>query len=221
MRGVRRIDELLRGEGAFEPSRSTVAARDLIAVVVVLGFAYGAAMGSYAGRPLQAAFSGAKVPMLLGVSTLICLANFFVVNAMLGLRDDFSAALRAVLTAQAGVAVTLIAFAPVTLFFYASLPDTPDAYVTAVAANGVVFLFASLGGQLVLNRGYRALVARDPRHRLGKLAWLALYVFVAIQMAWTLRPFIGDPDRPVNFFREGAWGNAYVEVARMLARLVD
>jgi glutaconate CoA-transferase subunit B len=24
--------------------------------------------------------------------------------------------------------------------------------------------------------------------------------------------FIGDPDKPTHFFREGAWGNAYVEV---------
>jgi hypothetical protein len=35
-------------------------------------------------------------------------------------------------------------------------------------------------------------------------------------MAWVLRPFVGDPNQPTHFFREGAWGNAYVEVARMI-----
>jgi len=219
MRLLNTLDELLRGQGSFDPARAAVPVRQLIHLCASFGFAYGVVMGCYAGRPAQALLSGIKVPLLLGVSTALCLANFFVVNSLLGLRDDFEAALRAVLTAQAGVAVTLAAFAPITLFFYASLPGTQDSYATAVAANGVIFLFASLGGQLVLNRSYRALVIRNPRHRFGRAAWLGLYVFVAIQMAWTLRPFIGDPAKPVRFFREGAWGNAYVEVARLLAGL--
>jgi hypothetical protein len=47
-------------------------------------------------------------------------------------------------------------------------------------------------------------------------AWLVLYAFVGIQMGWVLRPFIGDPFGPVEFFRRGAWDNAYVIVARMI-----
>jgi len=31
-------------------------------------------------------------------------------------------------------------------------------------------------------------------------------------MGWVLRPFIGDPAKPTAYFREGAWGNAYIEV---------
>jgi hypothetical protein len=31
-------------------------------------------------------------------------------------------------------------------------------------------------------------------------------------MGWVLRPFIGDPRTQTTFFREGAWGNAYIEV---------
>jgi hypothetical protein len=34
--------------------------------------------------------------------------------------------------------------------------------------------------------------------------------YPAIQMGWVLRPFIGQPGRSVTFFREDAWGNAYV-----------
>ena len=160
--------------------------------------------------------SGLKVPLLLGIGTSVCLLNFFVVNSLLGLREDFALALRAILTAQAAVAVSLAAFIPVTAFFYASLPATRASYPTAIAANGLIFLVASLGGQLALNRAYEALVARNPRHRHARAAWLGLYVFVAIQLAWTLRPFIGDPAKPAGFLREGAWGNAYVELARLL-----
>ena len=36
-------------------------------------------------------------------------------------------------------------------------------------------------------------------------------------MGWVLRPFIGDPSLPVAFFRQGAWGNAHVVVAGLIA----
>jgi hypothetical protein len=160
------------------------------------------------------------VPLLLGIATAVCLLNFFVVNSLLGLREDFALALRAILTAQAAVALGLAAFIPVTAFLYASLPNARDSYPTAIAANGLIFLVASLGGQLALNRAYGALVRRNPRHQHARFAWLGLYIFVVIQLAWTLRPFIGDPARATGFLREGAWGNAYVELARLMRTLM-
>jgi hypothetical protein len=50
------------------------------------------------------------------------------------------------------------------------------------------------------------------------LASLVLYGFVAIQMGWVLRPFVGNPDQPTGFFRAGAWSNAYVEIAELLCK---
>ena len=79
---------------------------------------------------------------------------------------------------------------------------------------------ASLTAQRVLHRYYEPLVRRTRRHRVLMRFWFVLYVFVAIQMAWVLRPFIGNPDLPVRFFREDQWGNAYVEVLEGLLRLV-
>ena len=32
------------------------------------------------------------------------------------------------------------------------------------------------------------------------------------QMAWTLRPFIGQPGQAIGFFRPGKLNNAYVEI---------
>ena len=43
-------------------------------------------------------------------------------------------------------------------------------------------------------------------------------MFVAIQMAWVLRPFIGSRDLPPQFFREEAWSNAYVQLVHIVAR---
>lgn len=176
------------------------------------GWIYGAAMGSYGARPLQALYSALKVPFLLSAATLVVLPNFFVVNTVLGLRDDLGAALRGVLAAQATVAVALAAMAPLALFVYASSDD----YNNAIMLNGAMFAVATLCGQITLNRHYGPLVARDPLHRIGKRAWLVLYVFVAVQLAWVLRPFIGTLDMPTHFFRENAWSNAYVVVWRQI-----
>ena len=165
---IQGIEDLLRGRGSFDPALPSIPLQHLVLLFTGFGFAYGLVMGSYAGRPVQMLFSGLKVPMLLGIATLICLLNFFVVNSLLGLRDDFGMALRAVLTAQAAVAVSLAAFMPVTAFFYASLPDTRDSYPTAIAANGFIFLVASLGGQLALNRAYRAHKGRSSCSEFGR-----------------------------------------------------
>ncbi len=208
------IDGLLRCEGRFAVARGRVPFEHLAALLLACGFLYGLAMGS-SERALQSLYSGLKVPLLLVVSTLVCLPNFFVVNTLLGLREDFSAALRGILAAQAAVAASLLAEAPFVLVLYASTEN----YRVSVLANGACFALATLAGQHVLGRHYRPLLERDPRHAIARRGWIVLYVFVAIQLAWLLRPFVGSPGMPTTFFREGAWTNAYVEITRRFLRL--
>jgi hypothetical protein len=81
-----------------------------------------------------------------------------------------------------------------------------------------MFAVASVTAQWVLRRRYGPLIARRPRHRLLLRAWLGIYIFVGIQMAWVLRPFVGSPDLPVQFFRKEAWGNAYEFIAHIIWR---
>lgn len=204
------IDGLLRAEGRFAVGRGRVPVERLALVLGACGFCYGLAMGSYAGRPLQSLYSGLKVPLLLVLSTGVCLPNFYVLCALLGLRDDFAAALRGVLAAQATVAVGLFALLPIVVLFYASGVD----YSTAILGNGAAFALATLAGQRTLDRHYAPLVRADRRHALARRAWVLLYVFVAIQLAWVLRPFVGDPGRTSAFVRDDAWSNAYVVVLR-------
>jgi hypothetical protein len=190
--------------------------RFLVSTALAGTVIYGCAMGTFGLRPLQLLYSALKVPMLVLVATMLCLPSFFVMNTVLGLRSDFAAAFRAVLAAQAALAVTLVSLAPITIFGYVSSADYPF----ATTLNGVMFAIATAAGHTTLSRHYRVLIARNPRHRVTLVAWLLLYVFVAIQMAWVLRPFIGAPSMPTRFFRSDAWGNAYVEVAGLLARVL-
>ncbi len=211
---IREANGLLRGEGPYAAGRGDVPWAKLALLVACGGFVYGAAMGSFGVRALQALFSATKVPILLSAATLVCLPNFYVVNTLLGLRDDFAAACRGIFAAQATLAITLAALAPVTLLVYVSSDD----YDLAILSNGVAFLIGTIAGQVTLQRHYRALIAANPRHRIGRFAWVVLYVFVAIQLAWVLRPFVGSLSIPTRFFREDAWSNAYVVVIDAVGR---
>lgn len=212
--GRSRLDAMLRARGRFAPDAPDPPWGVLLLFVVGAGLVYGGVMGAYGVRAVQMLYSALKVPLLLAASTLVCLPNFFVVNTLLGLRDDFAAAMRGVIAAQAAVSVTLAALGPLTAFAYVNDIE----YESAKVLNGLMFAAAAVAGQALLQRHYRALIARNPRHRVARASWIVLYCFVAIQLAWGLRPFVGSPDLPPTFFREDAWTNAYVMLWRLLAR---
>jgi hypothetical protein len=175
------------------------------------GLAYGAVMGAFGARGWQMLYSSVKVPLLLLATLALSLPSYFVLNTLLGLRADFDRAWRAVAASQAGLTIILVALAPLTAFWYASTPD----YQSAIFFNALMFALASAGAQLILRRSYRPLIQRDPKHRWPLRAWVVIYAFVGIQMGWNLRPFIGKPEVPTQFFRDAEWENAYVVVARM------
>ena len=215
---LRQADDVLRSGGApAAGSRPDRVLGGYLTLLVLFGLLYGGVMGTFGGvtgsRALQPVYSAVKVPLLLLVTFALSLPSFFVLNTLLGVRDDFPVVLRGLAATQAGLTIVLASLAPFTAFWYASSAD----YSQALAFNALVFAAASVAAQGLLRRWYRPLVARNPRHRALLRAWLVIYAFVGIQMAWVLRPFVGHPAAPTRFFRYGAaWGNAYEHVARTL-----
>lgn len=193
----------------------------LAAAIILFGLLYGAVMGTFGGvageRWQQVVFSALKVPLLLMVTFAIGLPSFFVLNTLLGVRDDFGEALGALVRTQAALTLILASLAPYTALWYLSSGN----YQAAILFNGAMFAIASFAAQIVLRRLYQPLIARQPRHRALLRLWLILFVFIGIQMAWVLRPFVGDPDLPTTFFRQGSWSNAYVAIARMFWDLIS
>ncbi|MCA9290888.1 MAG: hypothetical protein KDA25_07155 [Phycisphaerales bacterium] len=185
-----------------------------------LEMTYGAIMGMSGGlaadRARQVLYSAIKVPLLVGCTLAICLPSFCVLNTVAGLRDDLRAVLRALFLSQIVFGIVLASLAPYTAWWSVA----GGGHASAVVFNGVMFAVASAAMHIVLRRLYRPLVARRPRHRVLRLTWTALYVFVGIQLAWTLRPFVGSPGLPTEFFREDGWSNAYVAIGRLVGRLV-
>jgi hypothetical protein len=192
----------------------------IVCLMLIGGFVYGAIMGSYsesmAGiRLRQMFYSGAKVPLLLFATFLLSLPSFYVANSMLGLRSDFGQAIRAILTCQAALTIVLAGLGPITCFLY----FCGVTYYQALGINALMFGLASVSVQVLLRRLYQPLIARDKRHAWMVRAWLVIYTFVGIQMGWILRPFIGAPELATSFFREEAWGNAYLEVIGIFYRI--
>lgn len=191
--------------------------RPLVLLVLGAGAIYGAFMGSFDprwDRALLLLYAGIKVPILVLATTLVCLPGFFALNTVLGLRDDFGKAMRAVLAGQAALALALASLAPVTLLAYIS----GISHTGALLFNALMFTVATAVAQVVVLRRYRPLIAARPAHALMLWTWIALYAFVGIQMGWMLRPFVGNPGLEVAFFRPEPFSNAYVFLIDLVFR---
>lgn len=212
-------DDVLRGQTTV--ARGQRAARiplfrSLAAAIIVYGMLYGGVMGTFGGvggaRLRQVVYSAIKVPILLAMTFLLSLPSFLVANTLIGLRGDLPRVARALLSTQAGLTVILCSLAPFTAFWYVSGSD----YQNAILFNGLMFAAASVSAQWMLRRDYAPLIESNPKHRAMLYLWLVIYVFVGIQMGWVLRPFVGNPRFPVQFFRSNSWSNAYEVVIEML-----
>jgi len=78
-----------------------------------------------------------------------------------------------------------------------------------------MFAVAGWNARRSLQACYAPLIARNPVHRRLGIAWFFLYAFIGVQMGWDLRPFVGNPDMPVQFFRDHI-GNAYMETVKVM-----
>lgn len=200
------LDDLLEGR------RSSV--RDSVYLILGAAALFGAVVGSHGAAPLQVLYSALKLPLLLLVSSGLCLPCVLTVTFVLGHGEAGRELARHLLAAQAVVAVALASLAPLLALGYLSTTS----YDLAKLASALCFALASGAGHVSLRRSTRSARRRLPTIRAAIRGWSFLYVLVGVQLAWLLRPFVGRPGMPTTFLREGAWGNAYVHLAETLAR---
>ena len=236
MRWIETVDRVLRRQpleltpDGARKSDGRISLRRTASIVMVLGPVYGAAMGAYAwvaGERMlleqipQMLYSGIKVPLLIAVTVLISLPSFFVINTLLGLRDDLRDSLAAIISAQAGMVMILASLFPLTLFIYVSTSHADFSYPLAILTNAAMFGLASFSAQVLLRGYYSPLIAKNARHRWMVRSWIFVYAFVGIQASYVLRPFIGNPDVPASFFRKDSFENAYVRVFQLAADVIQ
>lgn len=184
-------------------------------LVLVFSPIIGLATGSFSvyepARATLMLYAAIKVPLLLLVTTAICLPPFFVMHAALGVRRDFPVSLRAVLAAQAVTALVLASLAPWIPIFY-SVTDNKN---TAVLGCGACFAAAALCSLITPARAFRTKSLQGRTHRSLIGVWFILYALVGTQLGWMLRPFVGTTDIPPAFLRDEPFTNGYVVVFRM------
>lgn len=197
-----------------------------LAVIAVGAGCFGAAMGWWRA-PEQALYVAIKFPLII---LLTALGNALL-NAMLapllGLNISLRQSLLAILMSFAIAAAILGAFSPLVGFLVWNAPAmTPDVKSTATyglikLVDVVVITFAGIAGNVRL---FQLLTQLGSGRRIAWrviIAWLAGNLFLGSQLTWIARPFMGAPQLPAAFLREGALkGNFYENVWSTLLQLV-
>jgi hypothetical protein len=199
--------------------------RDVTVVIIGAG-CFGAALGCWRA-PEQALFAAIKLPLIM----LLTAAGNGLLNAMLapllGLQIAFRQSFLAILTSFALAAAILGAMSPLAAFVIWNAPPLQTGANDWMHANnsathaGVLLLlvvtiaFAGIAANLRLLQLLRDLAGQRAAAWRVLLAWLAGNLFLGSQLSWIMRPFIGNPDLPVQFLRDNAFnGNFYETVLR-------
>lgn len=216
------MDDLLHDQAQFfEEIRQSIGLAEkmramLVSSSVSLGL-YGVLLGSThsAGQSLSAAI---KLPILFLFTLLVCAPVLYLINILFGVNQRLSHSMALVLAAISMTGVILLSFAPITLFFILTVPDS---YQFFKLLNVLFFTISGGVGVVCLGRGLK-IVSTGPtaqNHWLIFCLWLGIYTFVGSQMAWTLRPFVGYPAAPFELFRQ-VGGNFYTDIFRSMGEIL-
>jgi len=218
---MERVKALLRGDAErlsnwlVEPDLRSVAG--CILIILIGSGLYGFTLGIWRA-PLQSLYTAIKFPVLI---FLTCGGNALL-NGMLaqilGAGLSFKQTSLAILMSFAIAAIILGGLSPITLFIWYNAP--PLASESAMLGHGLMLLAhvcAIAFAGVIANRRLLDLlrkVSGDSRTALIVLmSWLAGNLFLGAQLAWNLRPFIGQPSLAVQFLRDDPLrGNFYEHV---------
>jgi hypothetical protein len=227
----REISVLLRGE--LEPIAAWIGRWSTrrfalhIAVIIVGAGLYGAAMGWWRD-PQQALYVAVKFPLIILLTTLGNALLNAMLAPLLGLNIPFRQSFSAILMSFTIASAILGSFSPVIAFLiWDAPPMSPE--VVSGSTYGVIKLthvaviaFAGVAGNVRLFQLLTRLGKSRPVACRVLFAWLAGNLFLGSQLSWILRPFIGSPSLPVEFFRSTALhGNFYENVFRSLLQILQ
>lgn len=157
----------------------------------------------------QSASAAVKVPLLFLISLLVTFPVLYFVIVLMGSRLSFSQTLALILLAVTMNAILLAGCAPIVLFFI----FTGSGYTFIKFLHVLIFGFSGAWAMMALWQGLRAMCEKSdlyPKQAVRILqVWILVFGFVGTQMAWSLRPFIGDPDQEFSIFRKNQGSNIY------------
>lgn len=190
--------------------------------LLVFSFLYGASMGAY-NSVLQAAVAGCKVAVLFTLVLIICFPAFFIIQYILGSRLRIGQMISIVLSGFVLTSAIMLSFVPVIVFF---LLTGGNYYFLQLLHIAVFLLSGVFGMKTIIDALQYSCEKRSVYPHTGVVVfrfWVVIMVFVGIQLAWNLRPFMGDRGEPFMLFRqyEGNFYTALIYSAKQLAKGED
>lgn len=218
---ISEVPVLLRGEARFIADwieRWTAGRVAFAILVIVLGTGlFGIAMGCWRS-PLQALYTGVKLPLVILLTTGGTTLLNGMLAPLLGLNLRFKQSLSAVLMSFTIFSLIVGSFSPLMMFLIWNAPPMASAgkdrvYTFIQLAQVAIIAFAGLAANLRLFQLLQRLSGSGGVAKKILIAWLAANLFLGSQLCWILRPFIGSPFLPVQFLRPDALrGNFYETV---------
>jgi len=185
--------------------------------ILLFTFLYGIVMGSYNGF-LQSLVTGLKVPCLIFLSLLICFPALYVIQYMIGSTMTLSQMANVILSGFIVFSTIALSFAPIVIFFMITSSNYSFLKILHVA----IFSFSGLFAVKTIISGLSfSCEKKNIYPKLGMKIfkiWIVIFAFVASQLAWNLRPFIGSRDLPFELFRVRE-SNFYVAVIQSVVQL--
>jgi hypothetical protein len=225
------VSEFLRADAGTYYEWFTRRPSQLIGFCVVAIIAgagtYGAVTGCWS-TPLQALYTGVKLPLVILLTTLGNGLLNGMLAPLLGLNASFRQSLLVVLMTFAIASIILGALSPVALFVVWNTPpltagthETSPEYGFLQLTLAVFVAGAGVVGNLRLLPVLSQWTANLGVARRVLFAWLMGNLFLGSQICWVLRPFIWEPHGPLRFIsREYLHGSFFETVFEAMRRLL-
>jgi hypothetical protein len=188
-------------------------------LLLFLSALYGLIMGSYHSL-LQAAVSSLKLPVLFTVTLLICFPAFFIIQHILGSKLKI---VQMIAIIQSGFVLTtaiMVSFIPIVIFF---LLTGSNYYFLQLLHIGIFVVSGIFGTKTIIDALKYSCEKKGIYPRIGVDVfkfWIIILAFVGIQLAWNLRPFLGNREEAFQMFRDYE-GNFYTALIYSVKQLVN
>jgi hypothetical protein len=165
----------------------------------------------------QALSSAVKLPIINLGALAISLPAFYIFAALQGSKLSLEKTLRIFAVGLGLRGAVIAALAPLLIFF--SSVGSPYGFL--LLAGGLAFGLAEGGFLRSLDQGVRIWKDRTgDKVGLGFVrGWMVLYMIVAMQLTWSLRPVIGEPHEAFMWIRQVDDGNMLVFFFKNVASL--
>ncbi|MFT4551049.1 MAG: hypothetical protein ACI8XO_000401 [Verrucomicrobiales bacterium] len=201
---------------AWFEGRSRGGARLCCLAIIISGGLYGYTLGCWRA-PQMGVYVAIKLPLLIFVVLLVNGIINGMLALLLGSELSFRQSLMMSLVGFTIVTLILGALSPITFFMVFNAPavDSPDAarwHQLFMLTHTLVIAYAGVIGN---HKAYRLLVAVTGEVAIAKrtfTAWLAVNLLAGAQLSYVMRPFFGNPLRPVEWLRPDAFNGSFPEV---------